>query len=82
MGQDDDRPSWVEREKKSFSELDRMRRGERASCIDGRDDLVRPRAREEGKKMMGFSRSDHVRCVMERGVLTGLCFSTAARGGN
>ena len=26
MGQDDDRPSWVEREKKSFSELDRMRR--------------------------------------------------------
>ena len=40
-----------------------MRRGVRASCIDGRDDLVRPRAREEGKKMMGFSRSDHVRCL-------------------
>ena len=29
MGQDDDRPSWVEREKKSFSELDRMRREKR-----------------------------------------------------
>jgi hypothetical protein len=26
MGGDDDRPSWVEREKKSFSELDRVRR--------------------------------------------------------
>ena len=30
MGQDDDRPSWVEREKKSFSELDRMRRERRS----------------------------------------------------
>jgi hypothetical protein len=29
MGQDDDRPSWVERGKKSFSELDRMRREQR-----------------------------------------------------
>jgi hypothetical protein len=29
MGRDDDRPSWVEREKKSFSELDRMRRERR-----------------------------------------------------
>ena len=31
MGQDDDRPSWVEREKKSFSELDRMRREGRSA---------------------------------------------------
>jgi hypothetical protein len=30
MGQDEDRPSWVEREKKSFSELDRMRREKRS----------------------------------------------------
>ena len=34
MGQDEDRPSWVEREKKSFSELDRMRR-------EGRSDAER-----------------------------------------
>jgi len=34
MGQDDDRPSWVEREKKSFSDLDRMRR-------EGRSDAER-----------------------------------------
>jgi len=30
MGRDDDRPSWVERDKKSFSELDRMRRERRS----------------------------------------------------
>lgn len=31
MGADDDRPGWVEREKKSFSELDRQRRERRSS---------------------------------------------------
>lgn len=38
MSGDDDRPGWVDREKKSFSELDRMRRDKR----DGREE--RPRS--------------------------------------
>ena len=37
MSGDDDRPGWVDREKRSFSELDRMRRDRR----DGREE--RPR---------------------------------------
>jgi hypothetical protein len=44
MGQDDDRPSWVEREKKSFSELDRMRR-ERRSDTERRPSSAAAQAR-------------------------------------
>jgi len=44
MGQDDDRPSWVEREKKSFSELDRVRR-ERRSAGESRPRSAAAQAR-------------------------------------
>lgn len=43
---DDDRPSFLDREKKSFAELDRMRRERR----DGRDEPRSPRARQRTKQ--------------------------------
>lgn len=45
-GDDDDRPGWVEREKRSFSELDRRRREGRGSSDRPPDG---PRAHERGE---------------------------------
>lgn len=52
MGQDDDRPSWVEREKKSFSELDRMRRERRSGEPRPSSAAAQARATQAAKQYM------------------------------
>lgn len=50
MSRDDDRPSWTDREKKSFSELDRLRREGRSGERAPRDERARARADAASKQ--------------------------------
>ncbi len=53
MGQDDDRPGYVDREKKSFSELDRMRREKRPGGEQPpRSAAAQARAKQAAKQYM------------------------------
>lgn len=50
MSRDDDRPSWADREKKSFSELDRLRREGRSGQRPPGDERARARADAASKR--------------------------------